>query len=55
MTLLQITTSAPLDSALVVPNGEVITLFSLLLKGGYMMIPIFCFPSLRYMFSWNES
>lgn len=41
MTLLQITTSVPLDSAVVVPNGEAITLFSLLLKGGYMMIPIF--------------
>ena len=41
MNLLQITTTVPLDTAVVVRSDETMSLFSLLLKGGYMMIPIF--------------
>lgn len=41
MNLLQITTTVPLDTAVVLRSDETMSLFSLLLKGGYMMIPIF--------------
>ncbi len=41
MVLLQISMTAPADSVMVDAGGEAFTLISLILKGGYMMIPIF--------------
>jgi len=41
MVLLQISMTAPADSLMVDAGGEAFTLMSLVLKGGYMMIPIF--------------
>ena len=41
MNLLQITTTTPVDSLSVGGGQESLTIFSLLIKGGYMMIPIF--------------
>lgn len=41
MDLLQITTTTPVDSLSVGGGQESLTVFSLLIKGGYMMIPIF--------------
>lgn len=41
MTILQITTSTPVDSTSVIGGDDSMALISLLFKGGYMMIPIF--------------
>lgn len=41
MEFLQITTTTPVDSLTVAGGQDSLSLFSLLIKGGYMMIPIF--------------
>ncbi len=41
MTILQITTSTPVDSTSVIGGDDSMALINLLFKGGYMMIPIF--------------